>query len=252
MIRETTTAPSEGSARTPIDQALDHLETLVLDELRPGASLPAEGELARQLRVSRLTVREAVKILAGRGLVEVRQGRRPTVAQPSGAVIGSYFSAMLRRDAGALLELLEVRQALEIRTAALAASQRSPEALAALESAFEQMRAAQSAEALHAADVRYHQALAFGSGNRMLRFLQEGLEVPLHESFAASYAGHHFRGAGFDELLASHAAVLERIREADEQGAANAMRTHLEQVEIDLRAALAHGVELGTSSSDPS
>src|SRR5688572_12181040 len=104
------------------DSVVAHLEDLVLGELEPGSALPSESELAGQLGVSRLTVREATKSLQARGLVDVRQGRRPIVAHPSAGPIGDYFSTAVRRDPRRLMDLLEVRRGLEVHIASLAAT----------------------------------------------------------------------------------------------------------------------------------
>lgn len=234
---------TQASAETPIEQVLERLEALVLEELEPHASLPSEGELAQRFGVSRLTVREAVKILKGRGLVTVSQGRRPTVTEPSGAIIGSYFSAMLRRDPSSLLDLLEVRQAVEVHAAGLAARRGSRSVVAALAATLNEMRAAKGPEDFHDADGRYHDVLALASGNRMLIFVLEALQAPLRESFIKSYEGHLLRGGGFEEVLDSHQAIIDHVRDRDEQGAAKAMQAHLKQVELDLKTALRRSTE---------
>ena len=71
--------------------------------------------------MSRLSVREATRTLAARGLLEISKGRRPRVAVPNGSLVGDFFQIALRRDPRALLDLLEVRRALEVHIAALAA-----------------------------------------------------------------------------------------------------------------------------------
>ena len=86
------------------------IQTLV-DELPVGENLPAEADLAERFGVSRLTVRESLKILAGRGLIALSQGRRAVVTEPSSAVISSIFSSYVRRDPSALLDLVDVRMA---------------------------------------------------------------------------------------------------------------------------------------------
>src|SRR5436309_340567 len=107
--------------RTATEAAIDELERLALDELQPGEFLPSEATLAERLGISRLTVREATRALVARGYLELRKGRRPKVLAPSGTLIGDFFRASVRRDPSSLLELLEVRRALEVHIASLAA-----------------------------------------------------------------------------------------------------------------------------------
>src|SRR5207253_4686462 len=104
-----------------VDSVIEQLEALIFGGLEPGEALPSEGKLAQALGVSRLTVREATRALEARGLLEIRQGRRPTVAAPNGTLVGEFFKIAVRRDTRALLELLDVRRALEVHIAALAA-----------------------------------------------------------------------------------------------------------------------------------
>lgn len=242
------------SAREPgaaAAEVVNGLERLVLEVLQPGDSLPSEGELARTWEVSRLTIREAVKVLAGRHLIEVHQGRPAVVAQPSARPIGDFFTNLLRREPGSLLELLEVRQALEIHTATLAAMRRSRASLTAIEVALEAMRTATDRESLHDADMHFHEALAAATGNRTLSFLMEALEQPLRESFRHSHRGHEMRGATMDDICAEHEAIFERVKEQDSRGAARAMQRHLATAELDLKASLRHPNIDGADGPEP-
>src|SRR4029453_3105117 len=102
------------------ETGVQRLEDLVLGELEPGAELPSEAELAARFEVSRLTLREAARPLQARGRAQSRQGRRPMVAHPNGGPIGGFFTAAVRRDPRQLLDLLEVRRALEVHIPSLA------------------------------------------------------------------------------------------------------------------------------------
>lgn len=218
------------------------LEQLVLAELEPGAELPGESDLATDLGVSRLTVREAIKGLQARGLVDIRQGRRPTVAFPNARPIGDFFTSAIRRDPRQLLDLLEVRLALEVHIASLAASRAGRASLAAMELALESMRRNASSpdpDAIHADDIRFHEALAAASGNQLLSFLIEAMETPLHASRMQSLRGHLSRGGTVADVIEQHARILDRVKVRDVKGAGAAMKEHLAQTARDLRAAFA-------------
>src|SRR6266576_3616200 len=88
-----------------VDSVIERLEGLIFGGLEAGEALPSEGKLAEALGVSRLTVREATRKLEARGLLEIRQGRRPIVAAPNGTLVGEFFKIAVRRDTRALLEL---------------------------------------------------------------------------------------------------------------------------------------------------
>jgi len=84
MVQPSTPEPRPTSDASATDRVAGYLEDLIVQELEPGDSLPSEAEVADTCQVSRLTVREALRTLAARGLVEISQGRRPRVADPNG------------------------------------------------------------------------------------------------------------------------------------------------------------------------
>src|SRR5919198_114925 len=207
-----------------------------LQDLQPVETLPSEGQLAESLGVSRLTVREATRTLEARGLVEISKGRRPRVAAPNSALVGDFFQTAVRRDPRALLDLLEVRRALEVHIAALAARRATAGDVADMEMSIRAMRAADhDPEAFHAADVRFHENLAAASGNRLLVFLIEALAEPLRASRLRSFDGHRARGGGIDDVIQQHQTILDAVKARNPKAAAAAMREHLEQTERDLR-----------------
>jgi GntR family transcriptional regulator, transcriptional repressor for pyruvate dehydrogenase complex len=222
------------------ESVIQRLQDVILGELEPGAELASESDLATQLGVSRLTVREATKTLQARGLVEVRQGRRPLVAYPSARPMGEFFAVAVRRDPRRLLDLLEVRRALEVHIASLAATHATRAAIAALEMALGAMRAdLDDPVTINRADIRFHESLAAATGNQMLSFLIEAMEQPLHTSRLRSLTGHLARGGTVEDVIDQHARILDRVKDRDANGAAAAMRAHLDQTARDLRAALA-------------
>ena len=220
------------------DSVNERLEGLILSGLEPGEAFPSEGALAEALGVSRLTVREATRALEARGLLEITKGRRPRVAAPNGALVGDFFKLAVRRDPRALLDLLEVRRALEVHIATLAARRAGKGELADMKMSIEAMRAADGFEAFHAADLRFHENLAAASGNRLLVFLIEAFAEPLRESRQRSFAGHQARGGGSADVIEQHQQILDAVRARNPKAAARAMREHLTQTEQDLRTLL--------------
>jgi GntR family transcriptional repressor for pyruvate dehydrogenase complex len=222
-----------------LDAVIEQLEGLIFNGFEPGDTLPAEGKLAEALGVSRLTVREATRSLEARGLLEITQGRRPRVAAPNGALVGDFFKSAVRRDPRALLDLLEVRRALEVHIAALAAKRATKGDLADMEMSIAAMRTGgDDSDAFHAADVRFHENLAAASGNRLLVFLIEAFGEPLRESRLRSFAGHLARGGEVDDVIQQHQAILDAVAAHNPKAAAQAMRDHLQQTEQDLRTLL--------------
>jgi GntR family transcriptional regulator, transcriptional repressor for pyruvate dehydrogenase complex len=222
-----------------VDSVIERLEELIFSRLEPGEVLPSEGQLAEALGVSRLSVREATRTLEARGLLEISKGRRPRVAAPNGSLVGDFFQIAVRRDPRALLDLLEVRRALEVHIAGLTARRATSSEIADMEMSIDAMRAADHEfEAFHTADVRFHENLAAASGNRLLVFLIEAFAEPLRESRQRSFAGHRARGGGIDDVIQQHQTILDAVKDRNPKAAAQAMRDHLHQTEQDLRTHL--------------
>lgn len=236
-----------GAAMSVADQLISH----ILAELAPGASLPSEADLASQYDVSRLTIREAVKMVAGRGLLELARGRRAVVREPTGTAFGDFLSTILSRDPKGVFDLIEVRQALEIQSATSAARRANRAGITAIEHALDGMRRAADAMArtqgaekdaaereFHTHDVEFHEALALASGNRMITYLIEAMAVPLKDSFALTMRGNELRGRTVQNTIDAHQRILTYIREGDGRAAAQAMRAHLEDAERDLKSVM--------------
>ncbi len=232
---------------------VDHLEGLIFDgNIAPGESLPSESQLVTLLGVSRLTVREGVRMLQARGVINVAHGRRPTVAFPSAQPLREFFSSAVRRDVRGMLDLVEVRIAIEVHAAELAALNATRSDLAALDSALGAMRSSAGdgvdESDFNDADVRFHAAVASASGNRMIDFLVESMEEPLQYGRAASVHGHRARSGSLNDLLDIHTHILEAIRRRAPQEAARLMRAHLDETRVDINAAFGNASAASASS----
>lgn len=245
---------SEGREEYPptaAETVANALADIVLGDLVPGASIPSEAELATRFEVSRLTVREAVKMLVGRGLLHIGRGRRAIVREPDSAVFAALLVSIVRSDPKGLFDLIELRMTIETVCASLAAKRISRAGLQSIEAAVAEMRrfaaeandgANAEAEArFHEADLQFHEAIATASGNRVITFIFEAMTLPLRESFVMSRRGQTLRGAGRDETVAAHQAILDAIRNSDQRAAADAMRAHLKSTELDIRSHVASG-----------
>lgn len=222
----------------------DHLAELVLAQMAPGQSLPSEAVLAERYAVSRLTIREAVKLLAGRGLLELARGRRAVVREPNGAAFADFLTAVIRHDSKGLFDLVEVRMSLEVQSATLAAKRASRAGIAAIESALQGMRDAaltddaDSEARFHGYDVGFHEAVALASGNRVLGFMFEAMTGPLREALFISRRGHQSRGHTVHHTIEAHQRILDCIRSGNGRAAGEAMRVHIRETERDVQMAL--------------
>jgi DNA-binding FadR family transcriptional regulator len=256
MADHDTIGRRESLPGTAASNVADALVGIILGRLSPGDALPSEAELANQFSVSRLTVREAVKMLEGRGLLELARGRRAVVREPDGAAFSDFLVSLIRNDPRGLFDLVELRLALETMSARFAARRASRAALQSLEAAMQGMRdtneeynraiaAGEDAEPadrrFHDFDLQFHEALATASGNRVVAFLFEAMSNSLRESFSMSRRGQSMRGSPREDTVKAHQAVLDAIRAGNERAAGEAMLRHLTDTERDIRSHFASG-----------
>lgn len=237
---------------TAAERVANELTETILGTLAPGAQIPSEADIAARFEVSRLTVREAVKMLVGRGLLHIGRGRRAIVREPDSSVFAALLVAIVRNDPKGLFDLIELRMAMESLSSGLAAKRASRAGVQAIDAAMRDMRksateaadgANPEAEArFHESDLQFHEAVAMASGNRVIAFIFEAMAKPLRESFVMSRRGQTLRGAGRSETLEAHQAVLDAIRTGNQRAAVDAMRAHLKSTELDIRSHLASGV----------
>lgn len=231
------------------DQVAERLEELILDGSLPlGASLPSEAELCSEFGVSRAVIRDASHILASRGLVDVRQGKRPTVVGLSSMLPENFFHMVLRSDESALLELVEVRLTLEMKNARLAAVQATEADTRYMQEAIDTMKASVQDPAVYdEADLDFHERLAAATGNRFLRLLIEALGKPLRASRVESRHGHALRGMTPSRTIEAHQKILDAVTTNDSEAAAKEMEYHLTAALEDLRAARGVARDPGTA-----
>lgn len=152
----------------------------------PGQQLPSERELADSFDVSRVVVREAMRHLESRGVVEVRHGSGSYVRDTEKPTLTREVTLLLELEAASLMELYSVRQSLETLAASLAAENASEEQLAALDEALEDLerlrangiRDLEEYQQLCLKDSEFHMLIADASGNSALRHLL-GAILPL-------------------------------------------------------------------------
>lgn len=206
-----------------VDQAIDGMRRLLASgEWSVGTRIPPEPALAATLGVSRNTVREAVKALAHVGVLEVRRGDGTYVAATT------EVQALMRRQVERVdaLHLLEVRQAIEVRAAALAAQRRTDDDLAALDRLAARRLAALDAgdgQGFVDADVAFHVAVVTAAHNPLLSELYGGLVETLRASIDDPTQG-------YPAMLPEHDAVLEAVRRGDAGAAARASAELLDHV----------------------
>jgi GntR family transcriptional repressor for pyruvate dehydrogenase complex len=224
-----------------ISQVSAEIERLIFEgPLEPGSSLPPVGELAKRFSVNRLVVREALRAAEARGLIVAHQGKPAQVLGISSAPLRDFFSLAVRREPGALLELVDVRMAAEVRTVALAAARHreiDPALIAEMRDSIDVMtQQAHKGRDFSEADVRFHEALARASGNSLLELLLLGLRDAMRTSRRVSADGSHRIGGDPEEAVRRHREILEYVTQGDVERATAAMESHLGEAARDLQA----------------
>jgi DNA-binding FadR family transcriptional regulator len=208
------------------DQVARLLEQRILGgEWHSGHSLPAEHELASQLAVSRTVVRDAVKTLVARGLVNVRQGVGTTVAEPSdGAYSDAIFLLLLRSDA-TVREVLEARELIEVAVVGMAAARRTADDCARLERSLEEFTDAAAAVDWprgSTAHLDFHLGILDAVRSPVLRVLLR----PMQQIVLATGYGPVVEDDPENWNVKAHWDILDAIRAGEEAGARRAMTTH--------------------------
>ncbi len=197
-------------------------EQLELGTWPVGSRLPAESLLAEQLGIGRSTVREAVRVLVHDGQLETRQGS------------GTFVRALTpppewepRMRAAALLDVYEVREALEVQAARLAAERRSDADLARIDAALaerERRRAEGEIEAFVDADLAFHGAIVLAAGNELLRDMFASFLTVLRAALVEVV-----RDVVLDDVdsAAAHADLAAAIRARDPEAAMAATHANI-------------------------
>ena len=205
--------------------------------LAPGDKLPTEARLVEQFGVSRTVVREAVSRLKSLGLVDSRQGRGVFVRQPS-AFAPLNFEAQHAASQEAVIQMVEVRRALEAEVAALAAQRRSASDMRRIQTAVKALETAvQRGGNGVSEDVQFHRAIAEAAGNPFLLQTLEYLGQFLHGATQVTRANEARRLDFAQQVQDEHAAIVQAVQAGDAQAARLAAAGHMDNAIRRIRSA---------------
>src|SRR5271169_5695898 len=152
------------------EEVAKQIERLILKKLKPGDKLPSERELAEMLRVSRSSIRDAIRSLELMGMVEPRQGAGTIVREISSDSLVNPLTNARKRKEEMVGELLDFRKMLEPPLAARAAMRVSPAEMAEMQEILDRQEEKLSrGESTIAEDTEFHYAIALASGNSVVR-----------------------------------------------------------------------------------
>lgn len=202
------------------------LETILSRKLQVGDRLPSERELGEQFNVSRTVVREAVRALVAKGVIEVRSGSGLRVAAVDAAAVSESMSLYLRGATLDFEKVHEVRALLEVHIAGVAAERATDEDIARLRDVHRSMqRDAGDVESAARDDLEFHRTIARATQNDLYLLLMDSIGSALID-----IRRENLGSGSTPTTLSQHAAVLERIAAHDPGGARKAMAAHLEGV----------------------
>jgi len=210
---------------------------IVQNKLQPGDRLLAERELARQFGVSRTVIREAVRALTAKGLLEVHPGSGTIVRSPTAQNVSQSMTLYLRgsQPRQGFGKVLEVRSLLEVEIAGLAAERRTADDIAHMTATLERMNQVISRESFVSWDMEFHLLLANATHNELFTLLLDSVAEAMRQLRELAY---DITGAP-TRAYKYHSAILEQVKAGDRKGARQAMREHLAEAEVSLKQAMA-------------
>ena len=211
------TKQADGSGRF-YEYVIDNIRQMIADgELQAGQKLPSERELAEKFNVSRVPIREALKILEYMGVLDSSPGDGTYVKNTSAQSLVSKMDFSFDATADTIRDLLELRIVLETFAAYHAAQRRTDEDIASIQKLLRDMREAkkvndgteESVQNLRKLSHGFHQALVRAAHN------------------AISYSS-----------IVAHEALFSKVIEGDAEGARQCMEEHMEDVRYNLKSTM--------------
>jgi len=207
------------------DQTADVLAQRIRDgEWALGAKLPGETTLAARLGVGRTTVREAIRQLAGRGMLTTRQGSGVFVTALKARE--DWNEVVQRSD---VIAVIEARVAIETEAARLAAARRTPADLRAIRRGLDQRQERRDSIEEHVdADTAFHRSIVTAAQNPILLDLFDALTPRLRQAMITMLRIRAHYGDDADQQ--THAGLVDAIADRDPEAASSRSRTHLESL----------------------
>lgn len=206
------------------------------NQLKVGDKLPSERELASLFSVSRNSVREALQILALKDVLEIRQGGGSYVKQTNAQDIREELSEkVVVTESHLIFEMLEVRRAVEVEAAALAAQRATAEDLHNIRQSLEQMNVPiDEVEAGAQADFQFHMHIVNASHNSILIHLAETLIQQMEETVFATRQHRFLNPERYEETFHEHREIYIAIASGDSSLARELMESHITKVRKEL------------------
>ena len=227
------------------EAVLDHIKEKILSgALLPGDELPSETDLANAFKVSKPTVRDALRHLSVLGLVEIRQGRPSTIGHINSDTLAQIFRFAIAGAKHRFKDIIEIRRAIECIAAPAAAISISESEIEELNRIVENLKRSKNKfDEWVVWDVSFHRLIATASRNALLPFLMDALRGVIEDEIHALYARRAIRDP--EKTYQRHLALAEAITNHDPQLALALMQEHFDASHV-LVAAQADDFEYRT------
>jgi len=214
------------------EQVADTLERLIVNSDDTAKKLPSEQELSGQFNVSRTVIREALKVLKERGLVQARNGEGSYISKPDTNTVSNAVNRLVQMDNISNEDIHGIRIILETAAVRLAAIHATQKDFEYLESTVQEMSAHPlSAEKRIKLDSEFHRLLAHSSGNKLLETFVEVMTFLLRDYMIKGFPGL----AHIKNVINYHKRIIEAIKSRNPDDAEEAMRSHLVSARDNVR-----------------
>ena len=222
-MNEIAARPPKGTlVETAAEAVREHIRA---NGLKVGDMLPSEGSFATEVGVSRPVMREAFHTLSALKVIDVGNGRRARVGAIDGSVMAASIHHAVSTAQVSLADVWEVRRTLELRTAELAACNRTDAQADAILAAAHALEVSRDEHSRTAADTAFHQTIALASGNPLFFQIVRSFEQMMQVAIPKAWAGRATEEER-EETLELHREVAQAIADRDPDLARTAMDSH--------------------------
>ncbi|MFJ8259990.1 FadR/GntR family transcriptional regulator [Peribacillus asahii] len=230
------TQPKKKAYQVIVDQINEYF---LNGKLKPGDKLPTERELASRFNVSRTSVREALRKLEIKGIIEIKQGSGSFIKTSEALAVEEISSTIMNAEKKLIYEMLELRRMLEVECASLASQRATSEDLNRIREALEMMdHAKNDVELGLQADLNFHISIVYASHNSIFLQLIKTLSGHMQDTIRATRRQRLANHERNQDTINEHKEIYLAIATGDADQAAQLMEKHITQIRKELTESL--------------
>lgn len=230
------TQPKKKAYQVIVDQINEYF---LNGKLKPGDKLPTERDLASRFNVSRTSVREALRKLEIKGIIEIKQGSGSFIKTSENLAVEEISSTIMNAEKKLIYEMLELRRMLEVECASLASQRATSEDLNRIREALEMMdHAKNDVELGLQADLNFHISIVYASHNSIFLQLIKTLSGHMQDTIRATRRQIMANPKRNQDTINEHKEIYLAIATGDADQAAQLMEKHITQIRKELTESL--------------